>query len=123
MLFLDYCILKTVDVNYVNTKAQYLHDYHQATFTNAGATDAGIRLLPIRCDITLTFETIMGLTQTNFRQMLALRENSNPADMATVGLHVIQDAVGDQIAGGMSKTLESSIQFGTNMENKAKSEG
>lgn len=123
MLFLDYCILKTVDVNYVNTKAQYLHDYHKATFTNADATDAGIRLLPIRCDITLTFETIMGLTQTNFRQMLALRENSNPADMATVGLNVIQDAVGDQIAGGASKTLENTIQFGTNLENKAKSEG
>lgn len=123
MLFLDYCILKTVDVNYINTKAQYLHDYHKATFTNADATDAGIRLLPIRCDITLTFETIMGLTQTNFRQMLALRENSNPADMATVGLNVIQDAVGDQVAGGASKTLENFIQFGTNMENKAKSEG
>ena len=99
MLFLDYCILKTVDVNYVNTKAQYLHDYHAAKFTNGSENlDAGIRLLPVRCDITLTFETIMGLTQTNFRNMLALRENSNPGTLNTIDVGAAQDWIGGNAA-------------------------
>jgi len=100
MLFMDYCILKQVEVSYPNTKAQYLHDYHIATFTrDQSTTDAGIRLLPIRCDITLTFQTIMGLTQTNFRNMLALRDNSSMAGMGNIGLDKLQDLIGGNSLG------------------------
>lgn len=93
MLFMDYCILKSVDINYVNTKAQYLHDYHAATFTSGSKDnmDAGIRLLPIRCDITLTLSTVMGLTQTNFRNMLALRENNDPRNLSSIDIRKIQN--------------------------------
>lgn len=84
MLFLDWCILRDISVTYPNTKAQYLHDYATGTF--AKGIDAGIRLLPVRADITLTFETILGITQTNFRDMLALRENNNPGEMLAVDI-------------------------------------
>ena len=118
MLFLDYCILKSVDVNYVNTKAQYLHDYKNATFTNnSGITDAGIRLLPVRCDITLTFETIMGLTQTNFRNMLALRENNNPANLSTIDVSPLQNVIGNNaVSAGISNTMEYASSFGLNTQ-------
>lgn len=95
MLFMDNCILKHISVNYPNTKAQYLHDYHTATFTSGSTADAGIRLLPIRCDITLEFETIIGLTQTNFRNMLALRENHNLDYLSEMDLTAIQEMFGE----------------------------
>lgn len=106
MLFMDYCILKQVEVSYPNTKAQYLHDYHVATFTRgAKEADAGIRLLPVRCDITLTFQTIMGLTQTNFRNMLALRNNSDPGNMNEIKLGGIQEFAGDRIGSNVSEMI------------------
>lgn len=113
MLFMDYCILKSIDVNYPNTKAQYLHDYYTSTFTQDTDTiDAGIRLLPVRCDITLTLQTVMGLTQTNFRNMLALRDNNNPANMIPNDLNIggIQEALNDNVLGikvgaGISSTI------------------
>lgn len=106
MLFMDYCILKQVEVSYPNTKAQYLHDYHVATFTRgAEEADAGIRLLPVRCDITLTFQTIMGLTQTNFRNMLALRNNSDPGNMNEIKLGGIQEFAGDRIGSNVSEMI------------------
>lgn len=105
MLLMDYCILKSIDVNYVNTKAQYLHDYKYSSFGNN--IDAGIRLLPVRCDITLTFKTIMGLTQTNFKNMLALRENNNPANMGLndIKLGGLQSALGDTIGSNVSSMI------------------
>ncbi len=119
MLFLDYCILENVEVNYVNTKAQYLHDYHVATFTqNSKTIDAGIRLLPVRCDITLTFSTIMGLTQTNFRNMLALRDNSSPANMNNFKLGWLQNAAGETIGKTVTNALDG-VKSVTNSLTKA----
>lgn len=107
MLFMDNCILKHVDIEYPNTKAQYLHDYHVATFTqNSSTSDAGIRLLPIRCNITLEFETIIGLTQTNFRNMLALRENHNLDYLSEIDMKPIQEMLGETVGGAVGSGLD-----------------
>lgn len=121
MLFMDNCILTDINVNYPNTKAQYLHDYSRATFTRGSTTsDAGIRLLPVRCDITLTFKTIMGLTQTNFKNMLALRENFNISDMNNIGINELQDLGDPSTMKHATSVIEGVSKVATSVEKAAK---
>ena len=121
MLFMDNCILTDINVNYPNTKAQYLHDYSRATFTRGSTTaDAGIRLLPVRCDITLTFKTVMGLTQTNFTNMLALRENFNISDMNNIGINELQDLGDPSTMKHATSVIEGVSKVATSIEKAAK---
>lgn len=120
MLFMDNCILTDINVNYPNTKAQYLHDYSTATFTRGSKTsDAGIRLLPVRCDITLTFKTIMGLTQTNFKNMLALRENFNISNMNNIGINELQDLGDPNMMKHATSAIEGVSKVATSVEKAA----
>lgn len=87
ILLIDNCVIKTVQVDYPNTKGMIRHDYSRAGQTIG--TNGSTYLTPLLANIRIDITTIEALTSDTYSNMLWLKsqpdEGSGESDLSILG--------------------------------------
>lgn len=96
VLLIDRCIIKSIDVNYPNTKTQIKHTYPQSIAPG----DTGMSYLtPLLAEVTIHLTTVEAMTSDLYSKMLWLKPQNSGALTADLSW------AGDIVAKGIDKVV------------------